>query len=392
MRGAKHFKQLLQAAALAIFLIQLGFALDKFWCNPSMTVGETKEILSLQSSILITICKMDQIELEAAANIGYEHEATYYIGHTGNFSYTSWTGNGTGNLTSRATLGYIFNSELENIGKIMYDEDLMNNSISEIVGVRTVLPYGQCKYIENKPNKILQHTKSWKNVISIYINDSDSNYQLFVSDPNATPNFQLPRPQMTGDKIRVAPYRKNQIHYYNIRLKETLAELSDGSCTDYPDAAGHHSFSDCVEDENKGIILPVLGCLPPWLSRVEACTSHIIRNTTAKEDLSWWFHTLYARSKIGSSYQSTSCLRPCKYISVHSVLQDVKTGSGQTKIPNKINLFFEDIVGVEIIIPAYGITSLLVEIGSSLGLWLGLSVVGILDVIHSYCLRFVNNN
>ena len=305
-------------------------------------------------------------------------------------SYTTWTGNGTGNRTSRATLDYIFNAELENIGKIVYDEDVLNISMAEIVGVRTVLPHGQCKYIENNPSKILQQTKSWKNVISIYINDSDSNYQLFVSDPRATPNFQLPRPLMTGDKIIVAPHAMNRIHYYNIRLKETLAELDDGSCTNYPDAAGHASFTDCVEDENRGIILPVLGCLPPWLSTATACTGHFMRNTTAKKDLSWWFHFLYERSKMGSSYQSPSCLPPCKHFSVHSVLQDIKSGSGQTKVLNKINLFFEDIVHVERIIPAYGITSLLVELGSCLGLWLGLSVVGIFDVIHTFCLRFIN--
>ena len=70
----------------------------------------------------------------------------------------------------------------------------------------------------------------------------------------------------------------------------------------------------------------------------------------------------------------------------------LKVAVGQTKFLNKINLFFEDTVHVERIIPAYGITSLLVELGSCLGLWLGLLVVGIFDVIHTFCLRFINKN
>ena len=38
-------------------------------------------------------------------------------------------------------------------------------------------------------------------------------------------------------------------------------------------------------------------------------------------------------------------------------------------------------VKVERIVLAYGFTDLLVEIGSCLGLWLGLSVVGIFDLV-----------
>ena len=42
-------------------------------------------------------------------------------------------------------------------------------------------------------------------------------------------------------------------------------------------------------------------------------------------------------------------------------------------------------IKVESVVLAYGFDDLLVEIGSSLGLWLGLSVVGIFDVfIPSY--------
>ena len=36
---------------------------------------------------------------------------------------------------------------------------------------------------------------------------------------------------------------------------------------------------------------------------------------------------------------------------------------------------------VEHIVDAYGPTALLVEVGSALGLWLGLSVVGIFDIV-----------
>ena len=371
----RHTKRFLQVAALAIFTIQLTFAFLKFFSKPSMTLGETRDIMSLNSPILVTVCKLDQIDLKSSSKIGYHDEIHYYSGKAGNSSYLSWTGNGT--MAPNDTLNQVFDSEMANIG---------TKKGSSWSGMRIVIPYGKCKHIEEIPKNILINTTSWKNVFPIYIHDSNSKYQVFVSDPRAAPKFQLPKPLMTGAKIIAQPTETNKIHYYNIIIKEIRNELDDGSCAPYPDTEGHQTFTACVEAENNGIILPVLGCLPPWLSDSSACTAHI-RNSTDKKDLSLWFYKLYQRSKMGFHYKSASCLPSCRHLAVHSVLQDIKTGSGQTKSPNKINLFFESIVQVERIIPAYGIGSLLVEVGSSLGLWLGLSVVGIFDVMVSICLK-----
>ena len=43
-------------------------------------------------------------------------------------------------------------------------------------------------------------------------------------------------------------------------------------------------------------------------------------------------------------------------------------------------LFFTNDVQVERIVLAYGLEDLLVEVGSCLGLWLGLSIVGVFDL------------
>ena len=48
---------------------------------------------------------------------------------------------------------------------------------------------------------------------------------------------------------------------------------------------------------------------------------------------------------------------------------------------DRITIYFEETVKVKTIGPAYGLGSLIVEIGSSLGLWLGISVVGLFDVL-----------
>ena len=48
---------------------------------------------------------------------------------------------------------------------------------------------------------------------------------------------------------------------------------------------------------------------------------------------------------------------------------------------DRLNLNFDKNIKVERIVAAYDFETLLVEIGSSLGLWLGLSVVGVFDAL-----------
>ena len=77
--------------------------------------------------------------------------------------------------------------------------------------------------------------------------------------------------------------------------------------------------------------------------------------------------------------KSETCPLPCTIFSVHatktsSLIIESDPGSG-------IELFFREDIQVEKIVLAYDSTALLVEFGSCLGLWLGLSVVGIFDLI-----------
>ena len=70
---------------------------------------------------------------------------------------------------------------------------------------------------------------------------------------------------------------------------------------------------------------------------------------------------------------------PCKILSVKSTfLQTEELPEGDA---NYFILFFSNDVQVRRIVLAYGLDDLLVEVGSCLGLWLGLSVVGIYDII-----------
>ena len=145
-RKVQLLKYALQVAALVIFLVQMSFALQKYFSKPSMKSGKTKNIMSVTSPILITICKINQWDKYVFEQIGYDFASSYYKGKTSNASIISWTGI-YGNLTRNETLAFLFDSKTENI-----DTSRMRLPPK----IRTILPIGQCKSLQETPQTILK--------------------------------------------------------------------------------------------------------------------------------------------------------------------------------------------------------------------------------------------
>ena len=370
-------KILLQAAALLAFAVQMTLAVRYYVSGPSMVSTDVKALASMEEPLQITVCKIDQFNFTAAEKHGYLKEGNYYGGETDNSTFLSWTGRN-GTLTANETRDSIFNSGADKIGS----KDPSAGSM------KTVLPLGQCKYFEGPLGSLLYSNAHWQNFFIVYIYDKESTYEIFISDPGMAPRFQLAKPLITGDRIIVKPTEMTRIHYYNIFLHEKKLNLNDGSCTNYPDQDGHQNFAECVEEENARKLLPVLGCNPPWMLNVKSCAKKLAKNTTIIAMASW-LSLLHETSKTGYHYESKMCLKPCKQIFVRIKASKDSTINVSGYV-HKINLFFDRSVQMENIVPAYDWTSLLVEMGSSLGLWLGLSVTGLFDILVLILGKFTN--
>ena len=152
-----------------------------------------------------------------------------------------------------------------------------------------------------------------------------------------------------------------------------LGRFFGGPCI-YP-GDNFEGYSDCVNEESYQKILSVLGCMVPWMSDRNQCKGPVQR-LTKHENLIKWLMMNYKNSKTGFHYKSLACPLPCTLLSAHS-----KYIRSSNHDKNKLVLYIEDRVRVESVALAYGWDSLLVEIGSCLGLWLGLSVVGLYDFL-----------
>ena len=361
-----RLKILVQIVALLAFIIQLAYAIEKFFSRPSMTNGATTTINSLGSSIAIAMCRNLQFNYSNA--LGYSAPGEYFRGRTVNSSFFSWTGS-TGNSSANETFMSLFEPSTEK-----YD------TYNQLTGTdKIILPHGICKCFEEEPWSMIQKgTSDWKNAVSLKVNDLKNAYRIYVYDPTASPKFQVPIPLTIGDNVLTKTSSLGSVSFYKITLKEVKNELEDGTCVQFPDAAGHQSFGDCVEQENQRKAMQVLGCMPAWMSGKDQCNTKIPQ-TTASTHYSYWLASLVVGSKNGFHYESLACRQPCNHILVNAKLLNSKFGKKYKS--HHIHLFFENRMNIERVVLAYDFTSLMVEVGSSLGLWLGLSVVALFDLL-----------
>ena len=178
---------------------------------------------------------------------------------------------------------------------------------------------------------------------------------------------------MAGERIRILIDNITKFYDFQVKLTENRKETEDGSCMNYP-SAEHQSYTACVDEELRGLVVPTLGCMIPWMSEQNRCTGHLAR-LPKYQKIEQWLTDVVNDARRGIQYKSTQCPLPCNLLSAESSY--LLSGKSYR---NFVFLHLQDYVKVERIVLDYGFTDLLVEIGSCLGLWLGLSVVGIFDV------------
>ena len=289
MSYVKKLKFGLQFVALIVFTVQVVTALMHYIAGPTMVSEGMKNISALDRSVHISMCRMDQYNYSRSKLLGYTSSTPFLAGDFSNKSLLSWTG-ANDSLTFKDTLRYLFNSKTDSI------------SASRNTTSHFLLPFGLCTTVTGDFKDILDTEK--RNV-KFYIKSSGK-YIIFISDDAATLNFQLPYPLMTGERIKISiPEMKDayyrQKEYYSVQIFETVDNSGKGLCTAYP-TQKYTSYANCVEQENRRLIMPVLGCMVPWMSDKDTCHTPIPR-LPAHQDVIAWLKQTYHYAFTGFNFR-----------------------------------------------------------------------------------------
>ena len=122
-----------------------------------------------------------------------------------------------------------------------------------------------------------------------------------------------------------------------------------------------------------------MDCIPPWLSPTNQCSTNITTYNLTRKDIATIINSTFVKPKEEwkPTIMEDKCKNPCiKMTNKVSLKMDDSKGISKARLQFR----FKKTVRVEKKIVVYTWFNFIVDVGSSLGLWLGLSALGITDL------------
>ena len=257
MHELQRMKQLILAISICLFTCQMWTAWQKYQSEPTMVSKGTKRLFDLNKPLLLTVCKLDQFDPDKASQLGYSSFTDFVAGEiASNKSVLSWNGLDDG-LTPNETMNTIFKSEMVHVKR-----GFVNSTM------RFILPYGFCQ-VAVGPTPDIIHKGTNDILIEI---KKPGQYTVYISDQALSTPHQI-NSLMSGTRVKIHTQTGSYIReYFRVHLKEENLLDTNKDCTAYPDKSGHVSYAQCIEEENRSKMLPLVGCLAPWMSNKDQCT------------------------------------------------------------------------------------------------------------------------
>ena len=136
-------------------------------------------------------------------------------------------------------------------------------------------------------------------------------------------------------------------------------------------------FGKCVDDMLQDVFVPVLGCIPPWMSLNNQCNGTYENKFAFKvEDFDQKY--VDVPFTLRNMEIERRCRKFCSSTKATVLVREKLLKKLKTK--PKIYIAFNTNVKVTEKIFSYGPFQFIIDVGSSVGLWLGLSVLGFYDL------------
>ncbi len=355
MKILKVFRMIVLLISFVMFCYQLNTATQNLM-NPGTVDSSHERDATDDDMPLITVCPTNQINSTSLEELRYPSYGDMLYGYAicnETTWCTSWGAHA--NLTFDELKNQVFN--LETVNNFQIYGGKYNTSLVFLPG------YGFCK-----ESPLLMYSEE----IELYHWNPDY-VRVFLTDRKYRSYYMPYVGSHIGKEFFMIPYTE---HYINVQIQE------DNNCNNDESPMSEEEFQKCVDDEIQNEFEHNnISCVPPWLSHNKPCTQTYEPNFYGKFNK---YFTKNYYNKLVIFYKNTriedKCRQTCKR-TTYFVNEEGSTGipvyeEGSTGI-----LSFNRKVIVTERMPNYNMFKYIVDVGSSLGLWLGLSVLGLHDLV-----------
>ena len=352
----------MQVAALVIFTYQMIAAGSKYFSFAIQPSLDTKSITDVQLPVIL-VCPKDQLnETVLKKNHGYSRRS-FNHGLDITPGFVSWEGKN--NVSYKDIIEQIYSTKynIEIFGPVEVDKK-----------DRFDLLVGFCKQLRIKADEVAA-----SDISTIMIYSKVTHFFVSLEDNYRSTFYAINTESFEGDYIGSKPKCKS---FFTLDITEVNHNRYKGDCVQYGGGESEfRTYGDCVRRRQQNKFEPLLGCTIPWQVPHHypgVCTGRIPIKENNLTHYRQMIDDIFLSRQfkvLGSFY---NCPKPCKEIRIESKFTNSATIGYQM-----VFIKLDKTVKVVQYIKAYGPFDLIVEVGSSLGLWIGLSAIGIFDFFIS---------
>ena len=316
------------------------------------------------------VCTDNQQRIENLNKYGYATRNVLMFGSVlshfihGHNAVTSWGGHL--NITFDEMLDEIYSNKTREIPLVKGAE---LGPMKKVYNAR----YGYCQKISlyNVNKGVFVRTFHETEEVHIFLADKMKNtYPL--------PSFV----SQSGELMYLTPGIEK---WYEIKLTLISNENpNDQNACEHYDT--ENTYADCVDALINDIMIPELGCNPPYLSPKNKCTgifydSEAMRIRKFLTKLDFWQSYMMKLIAMDELPIQEQCKQPCLTTKIDVQLRN-KGIPDHPKAATmaKANLKFQKTVEKRFLVVNYTLYNFVIDVGSSLGLWLGVSVLSLTDL------------
>ena len=353
MEVKKCVRVLLLIGALVMFCYQVQFAVKSIM-DPPIVVTTSGKTISEITPPLMYLCPLYQFDKKKVTALDYDHETHILEGKIRiqrEGHHRSW-----GSHTNLTFEQLIRNAIKEVPKETKFDRILLSPKLFPKLGYCFEVDYNIQDPFEFPPYD--------------YRKDYTKDYTILLTDKSVRTYFSLDMASQLGDKIRILMTNPSLYSFFvDVEIYEARPEKSN--CN--PDPT--YSYEQCVDQQVHADLKPRINCVPPFLSEKDHCLN---LSEKYRAELKYYEKKYFVPYiMLRDTKAENQCQKPCKQQRISVSLRDQTPSSMSNS--SFISICFNPNVKVLTEEPSYNWFNFIVDVGSSLGTWVGISAITLIN-------------